>query len=389
MSFPLTLRVLPPVGEPIRLGQPMARSPQMADLEQRLQYAASGTAALALILATLAQRARDAGSAANEVLIPAYGCPDIVSAVAFAGLRARLVDLADSSPFPSIQAWSGAIDSQTLALVTVGFLGLRDPFSPEQAAAAGLAAGAFIEDCCQVHPMAATVAPDRNVALSFGRGKPVSLMHGGAALLAEAILPWRCKVSVKSGGTAGYARLAVLVRLYNLLRSPWLYGWVTRLPGLGVGQTEYHPLAEIEEMNPSVRRFLDLTRGWGDRRRMSLQRILRETLSSSRPPALEADLWSALGSGEEWLLRYPLLLQSRQARDEALMRLTSAGLGASPLYARPLSQIPGVGELLSKAEACPGGAAFAERLLTLPLHADVQERDVHAMCEILQQVGRA
>ena len=375
------LRSLPPVGEPIRLRRVRQKR------EEPLIYMASGTAALAYSLQTLVRRARESGSSALEVLIPAYGCPDIVSAIAFAGLRARLVDLDGRSPFPSPEAWCAAISTRTLALVTVGFLGLRDPFSPSEAVASGLSAGSFVEDCCQVHPSAARAADDRSIVLSFGRGKPVSVMHGGAAILAPALASWRPALAAPKGVLAQFARLEVATRLYNLVRSPWLYGWVTQLPGLGVGQTEFAPLEGLVPMNERVRERLDLARGWGDPRRERLQRLLRERFLGLGSDVLAADLWRAFGRDGDWLLRYPLLLRNREVRDVALARLNEAGLGASAMYAAPLQQIPGV-RAFAELTDTPGAAAFADRVLTLPLHADVEERDVGSMCDILSRVGR-
>jgi dTDP-4-amino-4,6-dideoxygalactose transaminase len=304
-------------------------------------------------------------------------------------LRAKLVDLDGESPFPSTQAWCAAIDANTVALITVGFLGLRDPFTPQQALASGLPAGAFVEDCCQVHPMAAHAATDRSIALSFGRGKPVSMMYGGAALLAPEIAPWRPPLAAANRGFAQLARVGMASCLYNMLRSPWLYGWVTLLPGLGLGQTSLASLDGVEPMNARVQACLDVTQGWNDPRRESRQRELRQYFAENRPGALACDLWRIFGRDGDWLLRYPLLLRSRALRDIALARLNDAGLGASPMYGKALKEIPGVSSLVSPAGNDIGAAMFAGRLLTLPLHAYVQERDVKLMCDILQRVGRS
>jgi len=383
------LRVLPPVGDPIRLKNSAQSPASVFDSAGRAVYVQSGTAALALILRSLVERAKEAGHARREVLLPAYGCPDIISAVAFAGCRARLVDLEGDSPFPSARAWSAAIGTDTLALVTVGFLGMRDPYTPVAATESGLQPGAFVEDCCQVHPMAAPAPLDRNVALSFGRGKPVSMMHGGLAALAPGVDRWWSGWTAPAGGFTPFAKVRVSVGLYNVLRSPWLYPWVTRLPGLGVGQTEYVPLDGIARMNPRIRDHLDLHRGWQDPRRAALQRALRQGLAAAHPAGLAADLWRSFGDEGDWLLRYPLLLKSRQARDAALAALNAAGLGASPMYSRALVDIPGVEPALAGPASTPGARSFADRFLTLPLHADVRDADAESMFHILSKTSHA
>jgi dTDP-4-amino-4,6-dideoxygalactose transaminase len=302
-------------------------------------------------------------------------------------LRARLVDLDGQSPFPAAQDWSAAIDANTLALITVGFLGLRDPYTPQQAHAGGLPAGAFIEDCCQVHPMAMRATGDRSIALSFGRGKPVSMMYGGAALLAPDIAAWSPPLAATKRGFAQLVRVGMLSHLYNILRSPWLYRWVTLLPGVGLGQTRLQGLDKLERMSARVQNCLNVTQGWNDPRRKRVQRLLRESFAATIPVALACDLWKAFGRDSDWLLRYPLLLKSRAVRDAALARLNEAGLGASPMYGKALMEISGVSPFVSRAGTHAAAAAFADRLLTLPLHADVRNRDLELMCDILRRVG--
>ena len=385
MSGAALWRSLPPVGDAIHLRR--NRGARAAGMPGRpAVYLRSGTEALALLLQAIARRARAAGSQALEVALPAYGCPDIVSAVAHAGLRARLVDLAPDSPFPAAEAWRAAAAQRPVALMTVGFLGLRDPFTPADAYAAGLAPGAALEDCCQVHPMAGLDDQGQSFALSFGRGKPVSLMHGGAALVSGELADWLPPVGSAGAEWAGFARLALTTRLYNVLRSPRAYGWATRLPGIGLGDTRYEPLTAIEPMNSHVLECLDARMGWGDAHRRALQTRLRDTLAGLSVKVLAADLWRTQGRGTEWLLRYPLLLASRELRDAACARLNAAGLGASPMYGRPLDDFEGIDAALTSRGPLPHARSFADRLLTLPLHADVRDRDSDAVGAVLKDL---
>jgi len=382
MSGAALWRALPPVGDSIRLRQSRG-APVTSALRQGV-YLQSGTAALALLLAAVARRARASKSGATDVLLPAYGCPDIVSAIAHAGLRAKLVDLAPDSPFPSAGGWRAAIDSNSIALLSVGFHGIRDPFTPSVAYSAGLPPGTFIEDGCQVHPMAAFDGSGHSLALSFGRGKPVSLMHGGAAFASTDLVEWLPAVAPATRQWTGFARLALTTRLYNVLRSPFAYGWVTRLPGLGVGETHYAALDTIESMNARVLACLDTSAGWGDAHRRELQVRLRDRLAGISSSVLLDDPWRTHGTEHDWLLRYPLLMASRELRDAACMRLNAAGLGASPMYGRALDAFEGVGPVLSSRGASTHAGAFADRLLTVPLHADMRPEDVDAVLAILR-----
>jgi dTDP-4-amino-4,6-dideoxygalactose transaminase len=380
MSASLALRVLPPVGDAVSLSSRGAPLPWPAE---RTFLLASGTASLAFVLAAITKRADAAGNSAREVLIPSYGCPDVVSAIVFAGLKPRLVPLADGSPFPSQEAWKASIDSKTLALVTVGFMGLRDPLTPAQVAPS-LEPACFVEDCCQVHPGTVSALADRSVAFSFGRGKPVALLHGGAAVLEPTLAPSRPAVPAKAGEASGFLKFALNARLYNLLRWPRLYSWVRLLPGLGVGTTVLTPLAALEPMNSRISPYLDVRTGAPEARRRSLQARVRKDLQALGPAVF--DLWAAHGRDDDWLLRYPLLMHDRATRDRALVALDAAGLGASAMYEVPLVDIPGVGPLVTADPSDSTTKSFADRLLTLPLHSGVTERDLVSMTRVLREV---
>ena len=63
-----------------------------------------------------------------------------------------------------------------------------------------------------------------------------------------------------------------------------------------------------------------------------------------------------------------------------------AGLGVVLDDALQAAQLGAVVQR-DEGHALRGAAEFADRLLTLPLHADVRQRDVELMCDILHQVG--
>ena len=367
------LRVLPPVSEPFCLcdAQPAKLVPN-----ERVRYLQSGTAALAFALTTLAQRAKTYGAVQSDVLLPAYVCPDVLSAVLFAGLKPKLVDLAPDACFPSIEHWAAAVDQHTLVVLTVGFLGMRDPFSPRSA---GSALPLHVEDCCQVHPGTVQHTEDRTYVYSFGRGKPVSLLHGGAV-----VFPDRGAVPPLGPTSKNLATLIFRGLAYNVLRVPAIYGWVRRLPGLHLGATVFKPLTSIESMHPGMERRLSVRVQSADAR-LRRQHALRARLAQLAAGFPIVDLWSRHGTGTEWLLRYPLLLPNRTVRNRALAALEAKGLGASAFYAAALANIAGVALPADAAQATKRAQEFAERLITLPLHDAVRERDIDAMVSTLEQ----
>jgi dTDP-4-amino-4,6-dideoxygalactose transaminase len=62
-----------------------------------------------------------------EVLIPAYGCPDLVAAVVAQGATPVVVDLADQqTPRMDTESVAAAITSNTVAVIAVDFLGIPE-----------------------------------------------------------------------------------------------------------------------------------------------------------------------------------------------------------------------------------------------------------------------
>ena len=149
-----------------------------------MEFTRSGTEALSL--AVRFAIADHSCVDSPEVLMPAYGCPDLVAAVIAQGATPVLVDLADhQTPFMSIHGVEAAITCNTVAIIAVGFLGL-----PERLEALADVARAntllLIEDSAQCFPPKSIEAGcylADLIVLSFGRGKPINLMGGGALLI--------------------------------------------------------------------------------------------------------------------------------------------------------------------------------------------------------------
>jgi dTDP-4-amino-4,6-dideoxygalactose transaminase len=137
----------------------------------------SGAAALHLCLTALANGTPDR----NRVLVGAYVCPEVISAVMRAGLEPVLVDCRLDSLNVDMSAMAGKVDARTLAVVCTSIGGKPDDI----AAAAGWGI-AVISDCAQA--IGARV-DGREVAslgtcaiLSFGPTKMLSAGAGGAFL---------------------------------------------------------------------------------------------------------------------------------------------------------------------------------------------------------------
>ena len=340
----------------------------------------SGTASLA---AAIAVAIRNKPVKAPEVILPAYGCPDIVSAAVFAGAKPVLVDLENDRPWMNLEQLSASINCNTIAVVAVDLLGI-----PERIAAIRSIVDRsdvlLIEDSAQAFPLRVEKPfwGGDLVVLSFGRGKPVTLLGGGAVLVRDPALGRLLPKGTRQDGSGRLFRLTAL--LYNLMRSPYLY-WIPQgLPFLHLGDTRYYPLTAIETMDPERFRLLDRNVSGYQHDKNDVQAALagiaKETGGSG---GVVIDLPGVCQvQPHRRLLRYPLLIQA-EWRDRVYHRLRGAGLGPSLLYPSSLPRIRGLENLLQGQGDFPAADAFARRILTLPTHDRVRKADIGKIREIL------
>lgn len=346
---------------------------------RRVRFLGSGTQALAVALLAASQ---SRSSDRPEAIIPAYGCPDLVAACEFAGVRAVLVDTACERWGYDLAGLKAACGSRTVAVVAVNLCGTGDQVGAvrEIAHAHGVP---VIQDSAQYLP----TAPQPSwygdyVVLSFGRGKPMNLLGGGALLLPEnselpeaAVVPHTRSVRdrvLQAAKTSGAARLA-----FNSITHPWLYGFAAALPGLGLGQTRYSPLTRIEQDDGLLaRRFAAELPAFQSHSGYSLA-LWRECLSEwQRLGVTELRAADSEGEAPGPKLRLPLLAPDRERRDRIVQRLDRAGLGASPFYAVALNRVAGVPSYIADTGPFPNADDLSGRLFTLPTHSAVEPRHV-------------
>ncbi|MGW8228057.1 MAG: DegT/DnrJ/EryC1/StrS family aminotransferase [Gammaproteobacteria bacterium] len=339
----------------------------------------SGTASLA---AAIGAAIRYKQAEKPEVVLPAYGCPDLVSAAVFAGAKPVLVDLQVDRPWMNLEQLSASINSNTVAVVAVDLLGI-----PERIAAirsiVDLAGVLLIEDSAQAFPLHVDELfwGGDLVVLSFGRGKPVTLLGGGAVLVRDPALGKLLPEGTSHYGSGDLIRLMALI--YNFMSSPYLY-WIPQgLPFLRLGDTRYHPLTAIESMDAARLRLLDRNISDYQHHTNDVQAAMADIVKGT---STSGEAWVDLpavcrAQPHRRLLRYPLLVQAER-RDRIYHRLRKTGLGPSLLYPSSLPRIPGLKDLLSDQGNFPAAEAFAGRILTLPTHDRVRQADIRKIREI-------
>jgi len=368
---------LPPAGEVVRTKiQPQASAPGFAGYES--QWLNSGTSALALALLTARQLRPEL--TAPEVIVPGYCCPNLVAAAVYAGVRVIVADIAENDAGYDLLALEDCINERTLAVIAVNFLGIQERLREIEAR---LNPGIFlIEDNAQWFPDPSETDELQGdfVVFSFGRGKPVSLLGGGLLLFKPG---YRAAVPTPDIATLEAKALRKIKHsLYNWLLRPQLYQWLNRNPLIKLGQTQYQSLTHVQKMAPYQAQLLpanvDAYRARARANESAYDGFLR----------VHNQLHPLESPRRRRLLRYPLLLNSQRERDDLLTRLNRSGLGATPMYQRPLLHIPGVDGLAQAPRPCPNARSFADRLLTLPVHSGVtvkHQQRIRALIDAVHQ----
>jgi dTDP-4-amino-4,6-dideoxygalactose transaminase len=377
---------LPPVGNPVYLRDASSDVSLPPDIFSPFgsRYFDSGTAALAAAVIVAIRMARQEHP---EVIIPAYGCPDLVSAVLYAKAKPVLVDLQPERPWMDLNQLSSRISVRTVAIIAVDLLGIPERMV-EIRALADNASVLLIEDSAQAFPVHDTEAcwSGDLVVLSFGRGKPVNLLGGGAVLYRDMTLGNAlAKVAAKPRAARiqnGIFR--VKTAIYNRLRSPRLYWLLQDLPFLHLGETHFRPLTGISGMDQYriglLPANIEAYRDFNANVQSAIADMVAELADSSE---YLVNLPDACGIPRNLrLLRYPLLTAPDQ-RDRIYGELRQAGMGPSIMYPTSLPDIPGLNVFLGEQGGCfPIAGEFAARILTLPTHNRVAIRDISRIREI-------
>jgi dTDP-4-amino-4,6-dideoxygalactose transaminase len=349
----------------------------------RYQLFQSGTAALSAAVSACVKLKRTPTSK-PEIIVPAYACPDLISAILFAGVTPIPCDLAENSPVLSVEHIRGRITADTVAIISINFLGLPGNLAELKSICANQKLF-LIYDCAQWFPLAKEYRwpGDFNI-ISFGRGKPVNLLHGGAVIPANPDAKKVLPVLPPEKRNSLFNLLQMCkVRLYNFLIQPIVYRFVSQLPGLNIGLTLYKPLATVSSMNSFYSELIEHNVNRFRSQNNALQ-YLHQRMSMLSHPLLTNLVSEELDTDPGYLLRYPILIKNTAIRDRFYEQ--TRNYGTSLLYQRPLNQIIGLENILDKETPYTNASHFADHLVTLPCHEDIDESVVDIIVDALNSL---
>jgi dTDP-4-amino-4,6-dideoxygalactose transaminase len=308
-----------------------------------------------------------------SVVLPAYSCPDVVAAAQFAGLGIRFADFAPGQTGIDPSALSALLQGGSRIAVPVDLFGVHAPVS-ELRSVADRHQAVLVHDRAQgfAGPGLAADETADFVIVSRGRGKPATLLGGGAAWARDS---GRFKAfAATQFPLAIWRQSSALLRasLYNLLMAPLLYGAVTQLPWLHIGKTRLQALAAVTRLpqNWLVHAARQIARQQAclDRRRE------RTTAIADLIPAADfrvpADaMKTAIIEG---LNRFPVLCRDVDQASRLLAQ--GARLGISPMYGRTLPEFLGVSSV-DAAAAYPVAYRFSRTVITVPTHERIGDAE--------------
>jgi perosamine synthetase len=349
-------------------------------------FLSSGRAALWLILKALSKLRPER----TEVLVPAYTCPAIASAVLKAGLKPILCDINLNNFGFYKEELEGKVNKKTLAVILVHLFGY--PANIHEVREIYRDQGVFlVEDAAQAFGNCFSDSENVKLGLlgdagffSFGRGKPLSLMHGGLLIThSKEILSVAKGIygDLNHNGAIADVRYGVSLASYIMLSSPHTYWIPQRMPFLHLGETIFEP---------------DFARSEGTQlagvlagrmvNSVEKEKKIRRDNSEWYSANLASIPWAEPGPSAGFpYLRYPLLIKDKEMRDSVLNSLMSRGTGAALFYPCPLNDLPGLKEILQDETVYPNAGKLSDALITLPVHSGVTKKIREKILSILSK----
>jgi len=347
----------------------------------------SGKAALALTLRALAQL-----TGRRKVIIPAYTCYSVPSAIVKAGLDVVPCDLAEGSFDYDHTRLVPLLRADVLCVVSVHLFGI--PADTPRLAQLCRGTGIFVvEDAAQSFgggSQGRKLGTIGDVGIfSFGRGKNITCGSGG--LIVTASEPIAAALGAVTGGLrsssfAGDVASFVTLTLLSWFILPRLYWFPAGLPFLRLGETIFHDDFPIRWMSEFEARLL---RDWREQlsvleghRRLNAEHyfaninVLAEGVHGLPQPA-------RLHRGVPFL-RLPVILSKRSDRERLVFEQDGKTLGISTMYPGSVAAIRQLAGRLGDS-SYPRAEAIAQQLVTLPTHPLVTPSDRERICAVVNQ----
>lgn len=325
-------------------------------------FLSSGKAAFFLILSALKElRNRE------KVIIPAYTCYSVPSAIRKAGLEVVPCDIREETLDFDPEQLASLCDGNTLCVVPTHLFGIPSDVKTVRRIAEKY--GTYIvEDAAQamgVRHGGERLGTAGDVAFfSFGRGKNITCGSGGLIVTSSREIAGRIRLlHGRQPSENIMENMKTFVELFvtKMFLSPYLYWFPDGLPILKLGETVYPPDFPVYRMGGFK---AGLLRNW--RTRLEKQNETRSAITTRYIQALRLNRDIGIYSNSVPCLRFPVFFRDAPRKEAACGALHH--LGISPMYPAPVNGIREIRDRFHGA-SYPAAERIAKRLATLPTHA--------------------
>lgn len=385
-------RTLPPAANPLRLKDfkgavsgmffPKRELRRLEDgLKRRFGVShafpvSSGKAALTIILRALKSLSKEK----KEVVIPAYTCFSVPSAVVKAGLDIAPCDIDPGTFDFDYGELEKTVNERTLCVVPNHLFGIPSDMDAVKRVCRNK--GVYIvEDAAQAMGGKFKGNPLGTIGdvgfFSFGRGKNITCGSGGVIITDSRAIGAAIEREFSRLGSPGALETAmdlIKTALMAALIHPHLYWIPSRMPFLKLGATVFYrdfPIKKLSGMQAA------LLRDWEER--LDAQNLIRLDNSEFYKKRLRPDI----AGNDIPYLRFPIIAASREMRDRIYAASRQAGLGLSLMYPSPVNRIEEIEERF-RGMAFPEAERVAERLFALPTHQLITEKDRADICGLIE-----
>jgi len=346
-------------------------------------FVSSGKAALTLILVALKSL-----SSRQHVVIPAYTCFTVPSAIVKAGLNVSLCDVDLQSLDFNFDCLQPLIGANPLCVIPTHLLGL--PSDVDRVKGLCQDKGVFVvEDVAQamgVKHRGRLLGTRGDVAFfSLGRGKNITCGSGGIIItnsdsIAQAIQGEYAKLTKEP-------LLQVMKNFCEMLGmsvmvTPLMYWLPAGVTFLKLGETKFYRDFPIHQMD-GVR--AGMLSHWRERLEKSNRTRHLRAQDFIRRLATVNEVARPICHPDAIYLRLPLVMKNKEIKEQLCAQSDRDGLGVSPLYPTSIEAIPELQGMLPSKEL-NAARLLPDCLVTLPTHHLVSEKDLDKIFDLLAQL---
>ena len=341
-------------------------------------FVSSGKAALYLILKAL----QELSPCKNKVIVPAYTCFSVPSAIIKAGLKVTLCDIDPQTFDFDYGLLEKTMDKDTLCVIPTHLFGI--PADMDRVIKLCRDKGIFVlEDAAQamggsyIGKLLGTIG---DVGFfSLGRGKNITCGSGGIIVTNSDIIADTIKreyLFLKQPCLLEDIKELFLMVVLYIFSNPLLYWLPSGLPFLGLGETIFYKDFSVKKMSGIK---AGLLRYWQEELDYSNKARRENGLYLSNELRIEKNISTTY-------LRFPVLMKNSLAKTRAYSLSKERGLGISCMYPTPTNEIEEIKEQFSD-RLFPSAKLVSDRLITIPTHHVVSEKDMENASDLVRNLS--